>query len=380
MKPRILLVLLSVTLAVSLLGFITFLRHTPRAQVPVSATSEDGAPDITEANSYAAAVKKVQSEPSVSYQVGTATPQFVVLSFDGSKSIDMLNETLAFQKKLQQEGKLLHFTYFVNAAYFLTKETSTLYQAPKEKLGVSNIGFASSSADIALRVKTFNTAVLRGNEIGSHTVGHFNGASWSYENWKQEFDSFTSLLTNVQKNNPSASIEAPHFTEHILGFRAPNLGVDDVLYKALSDFHFTYDASGVGGMSKWPFKDSYGIWHVPLGTIAIGEKKRPVVAIDYSLWAHQSNLKNNAVKGTPLWNTHYDEVVKAYMDYFTTNYGGSRAPIVIGDHFTKWNDGLYWEALKTFAENVCGKPEVHCVTFSELVDYLNTKGPPQTKK
>ncbi len=35
------------------------------------------------------------------------------------------------------------------------------------------------------------------------------------------------------------------------------------------------------------------------------------------------------------------------------------------------------EAMKAFAQEVCSKPYVRCTTFSELVQYLDTAGPPQ---
>ena len=325
---------------------------------------------------YAAAAASTAGAPKEHYQVSSSTPQFVLLSFDGSKSVDMLNETLAFEHTMASEGKPLHFTYFINAAYFLTKNTASLYQGPGHARGVSAIGFSNTTQDIASRVHAFNTAYAEGNEIGSHSAGHFNGSGWSYDEWKQEFDSFASLMGNVQKNNPSQTIETPTFLGSIRGFRAPDLGVNKDLYKVLADEQFTYDGSGVAPMGKWPTKDANGIWHIPLSTVYVGPKKSPSISMDYSLWVLQSGAKNAAATGTPLWNTYFDQVESAYMEYFNTNYNGTRAPIVIGHHFSKWNDGVYWEAMKAFAEQVCGQPHVQCVTFSTLVDYLNTTGAP----
>jgi hypothetical protein len=42
----------------------------------------------------------------------------------------------------------------------------------------------------------------------------------------------------------------------------------------------------------------------------------------------------------------------------------------IGHHFSKWNGGAYWGAMQTFAKRVCGLPEVKCVTYGELVTYM----------
>ena len=353
------------------------LKSSPLDQQTV-AESIDGDTDesLTSQQTYTAAVAAAVAEPGAKYKISSSTPQFILLSFDGSKSVEMLDETLAFQQKMLSESKPLHFTYFINAAYFLTATTSQLYQAPGQPRSTSKIGFSSSTADIALRVNEFNKAFAEGNEIGSHSAGHFDGSAWTYADWKQEFDSFASLMSNIQKNNPSAQIDIPLFLSGIHGFRAPNLGVNDNLYKVLSDSQFVYDASGVSATDAWPQKDGYGLWHIPLGTVLLGATKSHVIAMDYNLWTHQSGAKEVAIKGTPLWTTYYNEVESAYTDLFTTHYEGNRGPIVIGDHFSKWNDGVYWEAMKAFAENVCGQPQVRCGTFKDLVDYLNTAGVP----
>ena len=370
-----------ILLALSAFFILHFFPHPLRA-ISYSEGAGDGDTDeaVNNQQSLAASVDFALASPREKYQISSSTPQFVLLSFDGSKSVDMLNETLAFEQKMQSEGKPLHFTYFIHAADFLTKDNATLYQAPRQLPGVSNIGFSESTHDILFRVKAFNYAFAGGNEIGSHSVGHYNGGSWSYDEWKQEFSYFNSLMADVSKNNPSEKIDTPTFLNDIHGFRAPDLGVNDNLYKVLKDFHFAYDASGVGKVDSWPKKDSYGVWHIPLGIVLLGENKKTITAMDYNLWMRQSGAKNVALKGTPLWDSYFNQVENAYMDYFNTNYNENRAPIVIGDHFSKWNDGVYWEAMKAFAENVCGKPQVRCVTFSELVNYLNTNGAPQIVK
>ena len=41
-------------------------------------------------------------------------PQFVILSFDGSRSIDFWNESLKFEGDMNTAGKPLKFTYFIS--------------------------------------------------------------------------------------------------------------------------------------------------------------------------------------------------------------------------------------------------------------------------
>jgi hypothetical protein len=72
-------------------------------------------------------------------------------------------------------------------------------------------------------------------------------------------------------------------------------------------------------------------------------------------------------------------MIDTYRKYFADNYYGNRAPVHIGHHFSKWNGGAYWNAMKTFAKEVCAKPEVKCVTYKELAAFLETRTPDQLK-
>jgi len=65
---------------------------------------------------------------------------------------------------------------------------------------------------------------------------------------------------------------------------------------------------------------------------------------------------------------------------FKHNYFGNRAPLDIGHHFSQWNGGTYWKALKRFAKTVCHQPEVRCVTYTELMNYLEESGSDKIKK
>lgn len=360
------------------LFFFGFSAFHPK--VPVVAEQKEIDLEKEDPKTLVKAVRSAQAVKKEKYLVSASTPQFVLLSFDGSKSVDMLRETLDFESLLSQEGKPLHFTYFINAAYFLGQGSAYLYQAPGQPAGKSLIGFSDYVADISLRVEGFNKALEMGNEVGSHLAGHFNGTSWSEADWKQEFNSFNLLLINMQKNNPSVSIPQVNFgPDTIVGLRAPDLGVNASLYKVLHEYHFLYDASGVASLlsrDNWPKKDGYGLWHFPLGRVSLGKNHVSTISMDYNLWMMQSNVQEEAVKGTELWQKYKDDVVSAYMDYFNSNFAENRAPVIIGHHFNKWNDGVYWEAMKTFAESVCGRENVRCVTFKELVEYLNTEGPP----
>jgi hypothetical protein len=93
--------------------------------------------------------------------------------------------------------------------------------------------------------------------------------------------------------------------------------------------------------------------------------------MDYNFYFKQSNAIDVAKRGTPLWDEYYNQVLTSYRNYFRHSYTGNRAPLFIGHHFSLWNDGVYWEAMKTFAREVCGKPGVKCVSYKELMEEMS---------
>lgn len=312
----------------------------------------------------------------------TSTPddindQYVIISFDGSRSLSMWENTRQFARDMRAKGVPVSFTYFINPIYLVTREKAKeVYQPPRGDKGASLIGYGKSGEEIGMRVREINGAYSEGHEIGSHAVGHFAGGSWSKQEWLQELNSFNSLIVDVQKNNPDTKIDPWVFDiSKIIGFRAPELSVNSSMGEALAEKGYLYDASGIRMGDKKPFKDINNMWKIGLGVIGMkkteSNRKTEVLSMDYNFWMSQSRIKDVAHKGTPLWDSYFAEVRGAYMDYFNKNYNGNHAPVVIGDHFSLWNDGVYWEALKSFAQDVCGKPHVKCVSFREYLDHLN---------
>ncbi len=314
----------------------------------------------------------------------TYIPQYVLLAFDGAKDISIWEETRKFAKEMNEKGKPLSFTYFINAAYFLTEKTKYSYTGPEGNPGYTTIGVANNIEDLKKRIVQINNALNEGHEIGSHTVGHFSGKFWSKEDWEKEFKSFEEILFGLDTLYPGEKLPKLHLTKKdIIGFRAPYLDHNSKLYDVLPAFNFKYDSSQVSLDNGWPQKDTHGVWRIPLGTTLIGFAQRPIIAMDYNIYNFQTNVTSTLKKGTPEWEKAYKETYDSYKEYFDRKYNGDRAPVLIGHHFEDWNDNLYWEAMKSFAEEVCGKQEVECVTFRDLVKYLDTYGPatstPQVK-
>lgn len=360
-------------------GFVSYIGYGSVVDKIVSNdeyTYENDGVDLS-----AAVMRSMRSgdmSPDRKYKTGSSTPQFVLFSFDGSRSLAVIKEIGDFATDMKKQGKPIRFTFFANAAHFINDTSAPIYTGPNQVAGKSDVGFGGSASDVNRRVVLFNAMVKEGHEIASHSVGHFLGQNWSFSEWKGEFTAFDKVMDSIVKNNFPFATDEPVFSSRtIVGFRAPSLEVNDNLYSVLGHSRFRYDSSGIGNSSNWPHKNSYGTWEIPLPIITLASNGMPVLSMDYNFWQVQSGGSETATKGSYLWNKYFEDVLESYKIYFKKNYSTSRAPVMISNHVKKWNDGVYMEALKAFAKEVCGMPDVVCSTYTELVDYLDANGAPQ---
>lgn len=283
-------------------------------------------------------------------------PQYIAISFDGSKSLQVWQETLDFAKEHH-----IYFTFFISGVYFLADENRGYYHPPRRAVGRSDIGFGGSVDEVASRIAFVRRAFHEGHEIASHANGHFDGSRWSYDEWLSEMQQFNDIMANaheingIQNTNPR---EWKRIVSSISGFRAPMLAVNTNMYQALSDLGYKYDASRVEVRDYWPQRLEPGLWNFPLVSLPVG--RGSVLSMDYNFYA-----MHNRYGGNP-----HGSMQRAYFNYFAHNYEGSRAPISIGHHFSRWKGGAYWAALSQFAADKCHEPEVVCGTYYGLMDLM----------
>lgn len=294
-------------------------------------------------------------------------PQFVAIAFDNCTELDRWREWRDFSAELDATGKPVRFTFFVSGINFLANASRSIYLPPREPRGSSRINFGGTADEVRMRVALINELHAQGHEIGSHAVGHFDGRAWSPAEWLREFHMFDELFRNAAPNNGLPSADGFDFpASRIVGFRAPYLAHGEGLYSHLRNSRFRYDTSGVSEADAWPKKKD-GIWRFNLASIRLAGAGRRTLSMDYNfLVAHSFGLndRRNAAR-------YRDQMLQSYLGYFRANYSGNRAPLHIGHHFSDYQGGAYREALKTFARMVCGLPEVRCVTYSELADYMD---------
>jgi peptidoglycan/xylan/chitin deacetylase (PgdA/CDA1 family) len=361
----------------------TYIHDDPESQI-VHTTAEIkeavdlGSPEYKFVGTTTVPVEEISTPKSEVIQATAEElhkrPQFVVMAFDGSRSLPMWERTLGFADTMKAKGYPIHFTYFLNAVYFLDPAHYNLFQAPHQKPGVSNIGFATSKSDVLARIAEVNRAIKDGHDIGSHNAGHFEGSHWSYEEWVGQLESFDHIMLNLSTLDPDYKLNLSK--EQMTGFRAPELGVNRHMYEALKKVGYTYDTSKVGSATAWPVKDQFGLWQFSLPTIVVKDmhtkKNRYTIGMDYNFYVMQTGAKDKLKKGTEAWNDSYQSVLAGYKDYFYKNYNGNHAPVYIANHFSYWNDGVYWEVMKDLATEVCVLKDVKCVSFKELEDYMNS--------
>jgi hypothetical protein len=302
-------------------------------------------------------------------------PQIVEFAFDGSLTIPFWQKSRDFAKDVERvTGKPFHFTYFISGVYFLTHANKFHYVNPHTKVTASDIGFGGDANDLLARIAQVNASIADGDAIGSHANGHFDGSKWSFSDWNDEFNAFVSLLDNTYFTNkllPTGNQPAQMNIkgDTIKGFRAPYLGRDQAMYDVLAAHHFRYDTSKTSATSYWPQKSAGGVWNFPLGEVRIAGTAKKTLSMDYNFFYSQSNA-------VPDPNPEHLKVFEkqmydTYMQYFASNYNGNRAPVHIGHHFLMMNHGIYWQAMQEFARTVCGVPEVKCINYDELANFMD---------
>jgi peptidoglycan/xylan/chitin deacetylase (PgdA/CDA1 family) len=286
--------------------------------------------------------------------------QVVIISFDSARDISQWERSRALAKRTGA-----HFTYFLSCVYLLSKDTRKEYTAPHTSAGKSNIGFAASKADVAERLEQIRLAASEGHEIGSHACGHFDGNNWSKADWLNEFGAARRILENAYAINgitPEPADWRAFAKTAVVGFRAPYLSTGKGLYQALPEAGFLYDASGVSRGPAIPATIN-DITRFSLPLVPEGPKGKPVIAMDYNLYARHSGAKEQLAGAKQFEERAY----QAFRAAFDAQYAGKRFPLELGFHFTLMNGGAYWNALERFAGEVCVKADVECISFR---DYL----------
>jgi hypothetical protein len=284
-------------------------------------------------------------------------PQFVVVSFDGSGGARLWG----YWRSVARQAHA-HFTFFVSGVYLIDWAHRMRYHPPRHAAGSSDIGFGfpGGELDPAGTLRQIASAYEEGHEIGTHYNGHFcapyrgSVGEWTAADWSQELTQFDHLMFRGH--------DLPFGPGEIVGGRTPCLQGDlRVLYPVLARRGFRYDASQSAPLGTWPWRER-GIWAVPLPQIPLAGHTFAAIAMDYNFLANQVGEPAEQVE---------DESYRSIWNAFETSYRGSRAPFAVANHFETWNHWAYDHALARFVVRACRLPEVRCVGYRDLVDWLD---------
>jgi hypothetical protein len=333
---------------------------------------------------------------------GERPPQFVVVSFDGAGWDEMWQHWFGVAARVP-----FRFTGFLSGVYLLSDATRDHYHPPGYPAGTSAIGW-TGAADVPVEIRDLNRALAAGDEIGTHFNGHFcvgaglptGGSSWTTSDWDAELDQFFALVAHADANNGLTRPRLDLTAADIHGERTPCLeGTPQALFPSLRSHGLEYDASFSRTGLAWPTRTgptrtgptrtgptrtgptrAGGIWQLGMpvfpvhGTLPDGRTGVPVTAMDYNYYFTQRGASSSGL--TPEDSARDGrQVLATYRDMYHAAYAGNRAPLILGNHFNDWNGGAYVDALTTFVEQTCGRPQTRCVTFSDLVAWLDAQRP-----
>ncbi|MEU9409606.1 hypothetical protein AB0E08_28475 [Streptomyces sp. NPDC048281] len=307
-------------------------------------------------------------------KAGEKPPQFVVFSWDGSGEDSQ--KLFSHFRKVAKENRA-NMTFFLSGVYMLPEEKRDLYRPPQHSPGSSEIGF-NDEQGITDTVRQLRLAWLEGNEIGTHFNGHFCGpdggvGEWSVAEWKSEIAQAKQFV-KTWKTNTGMKNAAPlpfDYDKELIGARTPCLEGQKNFVKAASQLGFRYDTSGVNDQ-VWP-KKREGLWDLSMQLVPFPGHTYEQLTMDYNFMVNQSGT---STQGDPDKYDYWgDQMRDGLLQGFNRAYNGNRAPLVIGNHFESWNGGTYMRALDEVVADVCNKPEVRCVSFRQLADWLDAQDP-----
>ena len=309
---------------------------------------------------------------------GGRPPQFVVISFDGAVDDKMLKRWTAVAKDATAS-----LSFFLSAVYLLGDDNKTAYQGPKHNAGESEIKFALNGARPVVdflkeTVAGLRQAQIEGHELANHFGGHWCGPNgvnkWLAKDWAIEMDQFENLTTNLDALNKLSTPVGSPFLRTPVGTRTPCLeGNLPELFRVSKARGYRYDASSTRRMDSWPTQKS-GLWSYGFPGVAFpafGDQPaqpRPLLTVDFSL---RENLDQGYKSTEAEAKVISDRVYAAFMAAFVQNLNGNRAPFEAANHFVTFSHDAFNQALARFMLDACKRPEVFCVNYQQLSDWLD---------
>ncbi|MFI0717466.1 hypothetical protein [Streptomyces sp. NPDC021224] len=332
---------------------------------------------------------------------GERPPQFVVFSWDGAAQDD--RRLLSYVREFgERDGAAM--TYFVSGVSLLPAGNADRYAPPRHPRGTSDTGLPADPATVADTVREMRLAWADGSEIGTSFNGHFCGpdagaavdtpgstggadgpggdgpdtasGGWTAAEWGAEIRQAADL-TRRWKTNTGLSAADPlpfDYAKAVVGGRPPCLSDPAGLPAAAVAAGFRYLADPTPQPQVWPAK-SGGLWRFPLQEVPVPGRDTETPASDQGFLSVQSGTPVAGAQDPQANSAWQEQMHDGLMAGFTRAYEGNRAPLVVASHLESWNGGAYLKAVEDTVRDVCGKPDVRCVSFKQLADWLDAQDP-----
>ncbi|WP_145814511.1 hypothetical protein [Kribbella amoyensis] len=299
-------------------------------------------------------------------------PLFVVVSFDGAGDLVLWSRwrTIAQQTNARM-------TFFLSGPYLYPEKYKTDYRPPRLKPGASDIGWGDPDK-VLRRAAVLRQAIAEGHEIGTHANGHFCGTkginSWTAVQWKSELAAFDRMVTSGPTLAAGKPLAAPFDPSTVEGMRTPCLEGNRTAYRqVMRERGMQYDASEPGYIA-WPKKED-GLWNFPLQSVKLAGTGRTTLTMDYNLWYAQNKAREAPAAQAPKLKA---QVLATYRSALAGSRAAGNPPLFLGNHFNRWNNSVYSDAMQAFVKETCTQPDVRCVSNSELVSWLQKNGVPKS--
>jgi hypothetical protein len=297
-------------------------------------------------------------------------PLFVVVSFDGAGDLALWSHWRAVAKQVDAR-----MTFFLSGPYLYPGSHRTDYKPPYRKPGASDIGWGDT-ASVLGRTTVLRQAIAEGHEIGTHGNGHFCGATgvgrWTTAQWTAELSAFDRMVRTGPSLAAGKPVVPPFDPATVKGMRTPCLEGNRPAYRlAMAQRGMLYDASAPGYIA-WPKKVN-GVWDFPLESVTLAGTAKKTLTMDYNLWYSQTGAKKAPAAQAPAYRA---QVLATYRQALAQSRANGNPPLFLGNHFNRWNNSVYSDALTTFVQETCKQPDVRCVSNRELVGWLTRYGVP----
>lgn len=215
------------------------------------------------------------------------------------------------------------------------------------------VHYASDLDRVLDKVRNIRALAQAGVEMGSHAVRHDHGRDWDLARWRHE-------IADVQRISDLHGLPRP------VGFRAPFLEWNEDLYTALREHGYRYDVSRTGNGNAWPARHPRtGLWTFHIPSVRLPGRADPVLYFDDNVRVLlEREARARGLHGAAAERWMDDTYVDVSLTAFEQRYYGNRAPFVVGGH------GSFRTATVRLMRQICHRPQVHCATFSQAVEYL----------